>query len=252
MDILITGGTGYVGARVARRLAEGGHALTMLVRKPSDEVAAKALGASPLPLSLEDVEGLTRAAGRVDAALHGAASDNPTFMDVNRAAVMAIMAGLPRGTALVCHGGTAVFGDTGAALFDGTEDYAPPPPLGPRADLDRLVRAGAAGRGLRTAVVYGSFVYGGGRGAALPSGMIAAALRSGTSAYPGDGSAAWSAVHVDDWADLIARAVTNAPPGGNAYPASGSTVSMAWVAATIGAALRLPTASLAPEAAFDR
>ncbi|WP_437566636.1 NAD-dependent epimerase/dehydratase family protein [Sorangium sp. So ce542] len=72
MRILVTGATGYIGSRVARRLHAKGHAIVAAVR---DEASARRLRdmevpAEPLRASLDDVEVLAEAARAADAAVH--------------------------------------------------------------------------------------------------------------------------------------------------------------------------------------
>lgn len=251
MKILITGATGYVGKRVAARLARE-HQLSVLVRPGGEMGFAHAMSIEPVVADLSDSTALVAAAGRVDAVFHGAASDAPGFMAVNHGAVSALLKGLPEGGRFVCHGGTAVFGDTGLVEEDGSGAYAPPPPLAPRAALDAMIRAAAGARGLSTAVVYGAFVYGGGTGAMLPTTMLRAAMANGSAGYPLDGTMGWSTIQVDDWADLICKAVTRGAWDGPAYIAAGPVVTMAEVAGLIGGILGVPAISITPQEAVSR
>jgi nucleoside-diphosphate-sugar epimerase len=252
MRILVTGITGYVGGRAARRLVEEGHRVRALARSPAAADAAASLGAEPVAGALHDAAGLARAASGCDAVLHAAASDDPAFAEANRRAVDAMIDALPPGAGFVAHGGSVVFGPTGEAVFDGSEPFAPPPPLAGKAAADRAILERGAARGLRAAVVYGSFVYGRGRGAVLPTAMVGAALRTGRSGVPGDGRQAWATVHVDDWADLIARAVVSAPAGGTAYPAAGRIRTMDGIAAAVAAATGTPVEAVPAERAAER
>jgi nucleoside-diphosphate-sugar epimerase len=82
--------------------------------------------------------------------------------------------------------------------------------------------------------------------------MTSAAREAAVSAFPGDGTARWSAVHVEDWADMIVAAALHAPAGGRAYVAGGRDWSMVEIAALIGQALGLPVTSLDPGEAENR
>lgn len=251
--LLVTGITGFVGALVNTRLAAEGHELRALVRTDLDRLRAHELGARPVAAELTDMDRLADEAAQVDGVVHCAASDAPAFQAVNHAAVAAMLGALRPGAAFVTHGGSLVFGPTvnAAPGADGSADYAPPPALEARAAIDRLIRAQGAARDLRSAVVHGTFVYGG-PGAVLPYAMLSAAREAGVSAYPGAGTARWSAVHVADWAAIIAAAVTRAPAGGRAYVAGGPDWSIADIATMIGSACDLPVASLDPALAEER
>jgi nucleoside-diphosphate-sugar epimerase len=251
--LFVTGTTGFVGAAVSTRLAARGHALRALVRTDLDALRADELGATHVRADLTEVGRLAEEAARADAVVHCAASDAPAFHPVNHAVVAAMLAALRPGAGFVTHGGSLVFGPTSNAApgADGTSDYAPPPFLAARATIDRMVRAAGAERDLRTAVIHASFVYGG-PGAVLPCAMTSAAREAAVSAFPGDGTARWSAVHVEDWADMIVAAALHAPAGGRAYVAGGRDWSMVEIAALIGQALGLPVTSLDPGEAENR
>ncbi|TAD88622.1 MAG: NAD-dependent epimerase/dehydratase family protein [Alphaproteobacteria bacterium] len=248
MRLFLTGVTGYVGRRVAEELVGDGHELAVLVRTSSDDTAARELGAWPIKAQLTDTERLASVAADVDGIAHCAASDDPAFLATNRAAVEAMMAALAPGAAFVMHGGSLVFGDTGAQRFTGVEPFDPPPFLAGRADLDQLVLAIGQKRRLRASIVHASMVYGEGRGAVIPSALVAAALRTGFAAYPGSGTNQWSTLHVRDWARLVMAALLNAPVGGTLYPAGGPPISMLDLAALIAEEGRLPPPRSVPVA----
>ena len=52
--IYLTGGTGYIGRELARRLVEGGHEVRALVRPTSDAEPLRALGVATFPGDLGD------------------------------------------------------------------------------------------------------------------------------------------------------------------------------------------------------
>lgn len=239
MRVFLTGVTGYVGRRVAEELVGDGHELAVMVRGAADDAAARSLGAWPIRVRLEDPDRLRDVVAEVDAVAHCAASDNPAFLSANRAAVAAMLQVLPPGAAFAMHGGSLVFGDTGACVFDGTEPFAPPPPLAGRAALDALVLETGRARGLRAAVVHASLAFGEGSGAAIPAALARAALATGVAGYPAEGDGLWSAVHVWDWARLIVAALRHAPVGGHAFPAGGLPVAMRELAVLVAAAAGL-------------
>lgn len=251
MRVFLTGVTGYVGSRVAELLILDGNELAVMVRGDADDAAARRLGAWPMRAALDDPARLRAIASEVDAVVHCAASDRPDFLPVNRRAVDALLAGLRPGCGFVAHGGTLVFGDTAGRTFDGSELYAPPPPLAGRAALDAAVLEAGRRRGLRTAVVHSPLVYGG-TGAAIPGLLVGAALRTGRVGVPGGVDPVWATVHVADWACLVVQAALRTPVGGNAYVAAGSHHRLADVGAAIADALGLgPPVPVTPAEAAD-
>lgn len=141
-----------------------------------------------------------------------------------------------------------VFGDTGPSGGGADPAFNPPPPLAARAALDREV---LAHEGARTHVAYGSFVFGG-RGAMIPNTLVGAAKKAGYAAHIGDGGTVWSAVHVEDWADLMARVLLDGTTSGRKVFPAAQVISMAEAAAAVatGATPPMPTRSVSLEEGF--
>lgn len=200
-QIFVTGFDGYVGAHVVSALRARGVAPMVLARSDAAVAKATALGLGVHCVTIDDLATLTRIAAGVDGIVHCAASDDPAFLPTNAAAIDAMIGGLRDGASFVMHGGTMVFGDTGRGDAGPAPAFDPPPPLAARAELDRHV---LGEKRVRTGIAYGAFVFGG-AGAMIPNTLVKAARENGVSGFPGDGGALWSAVHVADWGDLIAR-----------------------------------------------
>ncbi|MEX1163345.1 MAG: NAD(P)-dependent oxidoreductase [Nitriliruptor sp.] len=73
--VVVTGATGFVGGRVARRLRDRGDEVIAAVRRPSDELAA--LGVDQRTVALGDLEGLQEAGREAAAVVHAAAVAGP-------------------------------------------------------------------------------------------------------------------------------------------------------------------------------
>ncbi|MEX1178553.1 MAG: NAD(P)-dependent oxidoreductase [Nitriliruptor sp.] len=73
--VLVTGATGFVGGRIARRLAARGDDVVAVVRSPSDELDALDVEQRIVPLG--DLEGLQQAGRRASAVVHAAATAGP-------------------------------------------------------------------------------------------------------------------------------------------------------------------------------
>ena len=81
--------------------------------------------------------------------------------------------------------------------------------------------------------------------------ITAAARRHGVSAYVGDGSAAWSAVHRSDAARLVRLGLEQAPAGSRLHAVAEEGIPTRDIAAAIGEALGVPVAPVAPEDALE-
>jgi nucleoside-diphosphate-sugar epimerase len=81
--------------------------------------------------------------------------------------------------------------------------------------------------------------------------VIAEGARAGgVSAYVGDGSNHWSAVHRSDAARLVRLGLENAAPGSVLHAVAEEAITTRAIAEAIGAGLGLPTASVSPEEAI--
>src|ERR1700728_2926780 len=71
MRILVTGGTGFVGAHMIPKLVENGHNVFALTRSASSDEKLRVLGATPIRGNLENPEPISSPS--VDAVVHAAA-----------------------------------------------------------------------------------------------------------------------------------------------------------------------------------
>ena len=70
MNVLVTGGTGFVGPAVVRAIVEAGHEVRALARSPEAGAGAAALGAELVVGDMTDAASLRPAAEGVDAIVH--------------------------------------------------------------------------------------------------------------------------------------------------------------------------------------
>jgi nucleoside-diphosphate-sugar epimerase len=132
-------------------------------------------------------------------------------------------------------------GEPGGIVFTEDNPLAPLPERQLRAAVERIVIE-AADRGIRSLVIRPGLIYGRGRGLnpqsfQLPL-LARVARQRGRPAHVGRGLNVWSHVHIDDVADLYARALAEAPPGSVFFCESGES---SWrdMAAGVGRALGL-------------
>jgi dihydroflavonol-4-reductase len=231
--VFLTGATGFIGSRLARRLAERGWRLRCLVRPSSRTAELEALGAELVRAELTDAAALTAAMEGADLAYHLAALYDIGVVDAaemervnvrgTRAFLDAVArTGVPR----------AVYVSTTVALGpvpqgsgdENTVHSGRPRSVYERTKLEahRLARAAQA-RGLPLLVACPANVYGPGDDG--PNGRFIADLLKGH--LPGlPTRPSWfSYVHVDDVAEGLVRVGEQGAPG-SLYVLSGEEASL--------------------------
>ncbi len=262
MRYFVTGATGWIGSATTAELVGAGHEVRGLVR--TDEAARRleSLGGIPWRGDLADPEGLARAADESDGVVHLAfAHDVAWHGDFVSAATTDRRAVEAMGTALAGSGRPLILASGVAGLDHGrpaTESDGLVPsavtralPVGRRAATALYVLS-LRGVDVRSCVLrFPPTVHGAG-----DHGFVAwiagAAHRAGSSAYVGDGTNAWSAVHVVDAARLVRRALEDAPAGSVLHAVAEEGVPFREIAAAIGRSLGVPTQSISPEEALSR
>ena len=216
MNIFLTGATGYIGGTVARRLLDDGHRLRGLVRDADKAKRLAAMGVEPVAGGLDDAAILTAEAGRADAVVNTASSDH-------RGAVEALIEGLAGSNKPFLHtSGSSVVADdahgdvASGKIYDEDTPVVPVPGKQARVAIDSLIRD-AGKRGVRSAIVCPTMIYGNGLGLARDSAqipkLVALARKAGIVRHVGKGLNVWSNVHVEDVADLFRLALAKAPAG---------------------------------------
>ncbi|GAA5168630.1 MULTISPECIES: SDR family oxidoreductase [Amycolatopsis] len=246
MHLFVTGGTGQTGPAVVAELVAAGHTVTGLARSTAAAARLESLGAKAHRGSLEDLDSLRAGAENADGVLHmaygGDFADPDDLIRRDRAAIEALGQALAgTGKPLVSTSGTLVMRPGRVA----TEQDAPDPGsvaafriAGERACLD------FAERGVRASVVrLAPTVHGPSDHGFVPA-LIAAARRAGVSAYLGDGTNRWPAVHRFDAARLFRLALEKAPAGSVLHGVAESAVTVRSIAERIGRVLGVPTVSL--------
>ncbi|MCP3099359.1 NAD(P)-dependent oxidoreductase [Myxococcus sp. K15C18031901] len=203
MRILLTGGTGFIGKRLARRIVERGDGLTVLVRASSRRDSLEALGARFAPGDLTTGEGLTEAVRDVDCVIHLAgvtkAREPSGYFEGNANGTRRLveaMAALPHPPRLVHCSSLAAAGPSTPERPRREED--PPAPVSTygRSKLggEEAVRE-FAGK-VPSVIVRPPIVYGPGDTEFLPS--ILPMARLGLALKSGFGPKRYSLIHVDD------------------------------------------------------
>ena len=202
MKIFITGGTGFIGSAVVKRLVQSGHQVTGLTRSPQKKVEFEKLGGKAISGDINSPETYLKIAADQDVCVHVASEFGPKMEGSDRKTIEALIGRLrevrnPR--AFIYTSGVLVLGDTGKTPADETATTPPLPLLAWRLNHEKIV-TGAGDEKLLTAVIRPGFVYGGTKD--LISGYFESAARDGAAVYVGHGKNRMSLVHIDDLAEL--------------------------------------------------
>jgi dihydroflavonol-4-reductase len=262
MRIVLTGGAGFVGGAVARRLRGRADDVIALVRDPARAARLNAIGATVVSDDLADVRRLIGALGPADAVIHAAGAyrvgirpdERDAMWDANvgtttRVLDAAASAGVPR---IVYVSTVNALGNTHGAVVD--EDFRRDPAAGFVSWYDETkyraheVAEARIARGAAIVVVMPSQVYGPGDHSAFGDQLKAA--HDGTLSYRVLDDVGVGLVHVDDLATGIVAALDGGTIG-RSYILSGPRTTLGdaiRIAARLGGhrppRLRVPTGLL--------
>lgn len=242
MYVFVTGATGWVGSVVIQELLQAGHDVYGLVRSPEKAEALTVLGARGVVGTLDDLDLLSRAAAKSDAVIHTAFNhDFSRFIEnaeQDRRAIHALATGLGGdGRQLIVTSGVAVVSPGRLVTEDmPQEDLSHPR----RSELEAGV---AAQLDLRVSVVrLAPSVHGEGDHGFIPT-LIDLARRTGVSAYLGDGSNRWSAIHRLDAGGLYRKILEAKSPQFAYHGVAEDGITLREIAEVIGRKLSLPVES---------
>ncbi|WP_335974572.1 SDR family oxidoreductase [Streptomyces sp. CA2R106] len=257
MRVFVTGASGWIGSAVVPELLGAGHQVVGLARSDASAEALVKAGAEVVRGTLDDVETLREAAEGADGVIHLAFKHDIAFSggfeaaaDADRLAIDTFGDALAgTGKPLVIAGG--VLGLTPGRVLteeDGLTGLADDHGAGPSKRMDNArATVALADRGVRSSVVrLPPTVHGDGDQGFVPT-IISAARTNGRSAYVGDGTNRWPAVHRSDAATLFRLAVESAPAGSVLHAVGEEGVALRDVAEVIGRHLDVPVASISPE-----
>jgi nucleoside-diphosphate-sugar epimerase len=251
MHVFVTGATGHIGSAVAAELLEAGHQVTGLARSDEGVAALTAAGATPRRGDLDDLDGLRDAAAAADGVIHLAFIHD--FNDYAGAAQTDLRAVEAMGEALVgsdrpfvITSGTLMLALIGQGGVGTEQDTLPG---GPRIDSENAVIA-LAERGVRSSVIRLSpLVHSNLDHHGFAHHLINTARHTGVSAYIGDGSNRWPAIHTLDAAHLYRLALEKAPAGTRLHGVADEGVPFRDIAGVIGRHLNVPVVSISAEEA---
>lgn len=251
MRVFVTGATGFIGSAVVNELISCGHQVLGLARSPEKATTLASAGAAVHLGSLENLEDLARAAAQCDGVIHLAFNHDFSKFVANceddRRVIKALGSALAGSSRpLIVTSGTAIANTVPSELAK--EDNAVlSSQTNPRAASEEAATA-LAGHGVNVSVVRLPQVHDTTR-QGLVSYAIAMFRGQGACAYVGDGANCWPAAHVLDVARLYRLAIEKAEPSARYHAVAEEGVRFRDIVEAVGRRLRLPVASIAPEAA---
>ncbi len=221
-EVFVTGGSGFIGRALIRRLAADGHTVRALVRSPAAFEQVANAGAFPVHGDLLDANSVRAAVQGCELVFHLAAQTDPAAgwaahrrvtVDGTRSVLRACKeAGVPR----LVHASTEAVLMTGQRLVD-VDETAPLRPdskaayPATKAAAEQMVRD-ANGAALETVVVRPRFVWGAGDTSLLP--VLVEAARSGRLRWISGGRHLTDVTHVDNAVEGLVLAALRGASGG--------------------------------------
>jgi nucleoside-diphosphate-sugar epimerase len=228
----LTGGSGFIGGRLVRRLAGEGHTVRALARSDAAARKVAALGAEPVRGDLADPAALTAAADGASVAFHLAAQlgEWGRWEDFERGNVIGtrnvLAACEAAGVKRLVHCGTEAALMAGEPLVN-VDETAPlrPDSRAPypatKAKAEQAVRV-AARKGFETVALRPRFVWGKGDTTLLPE--MVATVEAGRFAWVGGGRNITDTSHVDNVVDGLILAAAKGRSGEAYFVTDGEPV----------------------------
>lgn len=254
MRVFVAGATGYIGSAVVRELLDAGHQVLGLARSDRAADTLTRFGVEVHRGDIDDTESLRAGAAATDGVVYAAnqhiseTTDPAARAKTELNAVEAIAAEL-EGTDKPFVVTSGVIGRTPGQLLTEETPTIPNPVTALRLQVELSVLA-AGERGVRSSSVrLAPTVHGPGDARGFISTLVGVARSTGVSAFVGDGSNRWPAVHRRDAATLYRLALESAPAGTPLHAVAEEGVPFRNIAQAIGRQLKIPAASLTPDEA---
>jgi nucleoside-diphosphate-sugar epimerase len=204
MQVLVTGGTGSIGAPVVQALRRRNHSVVAIGRSSTARDALRQLGAEAVPGDIKDPDKWAGLAATVDGVIHAAATWEDDSGDVDRNVVDAIIENLRRGNgdgnnpgAFIYTGGCWMYGATGDVVateespIDALPEFAWSIPI-----MERVIST----PGIRGMLIHPAMVYE--RNGGVFDHIFEDARQRGYVRVIGSENVRWPLIHRDDLAEL--------------------------------------------------
>lgn len=251
MRVFVTGASGFVGAAVVHVLKQAGHHVIGLARSDASAAALATNGVDVHRGDIEDLDSIRAGSAKADGVIHTAFNHDFSRFQASCAhdalvieALAAPLVGSER--PLVITSGIGVLPQGGLLA----EEVLPPtgPSAHPRTATEHAAMAAAA-RGVNVSVIrLPPSVHGEGDHGFVPL-LIGLAREKELSAYPGDGSNLWPAVHRQDAARLFRLALEKGAANARYHAVAEQGIDFREIATTVGERLGVPVESCNGEAA---
>lgn len=247
MKVFVTGASGFIGSAVVKELLAAGHEVLGLARSDASAAALETAGAAVWRGNLEEPAGLQEAATQADGIIHLAFIHDflhyAKAAETDKAAIEAMGQAL-QGTQKPL---VVAAGILGLPLTSGFVTEADASSGGARASETAAMALAEAG--VHAAVVrLPPSVHDAGDHGFIPM-IIEMARGKGISAYVGDGSNRWPAVHRRDAATLFRLALEKGARGARYNAVGDQGIPLKQIAEQIGSGLHLPVQSIPVEQA---
>jgi nucleoside-diphosphate-sugar epimerase len=249
MRVFVTGASGSIGSVVVPDLIAARHEVLGLVRSDTAAAAVAAAGGTPLRGDLTDLDGLRAGAAQADGVINLAFSNDWSNLeqgiDEEARAVQTLAAALAGSGKPFVHAGLTPM--VPGHISTEEDPNSTKGPVGGRGRIsDVVLNLGA--QGVRSSVVrLPRSVHQRGSAYGFCTVLIAAAQKTGVSAYVGDGTQRWPAVNRLDVAPLFRIALEDAAPGTVLHAVADEGDTMRSLAETIGGVLAMPVQAAPPE-----